>query len=144
MYNGITRPNADKGSCINNMFVKTNIPDIKAFKLLSCITDHYPLILTCNVEKPQSTNKHYYHYPRSKWISPGIIKSCLKKEKMYKMWRQDPGNMTLKQRYQSYAKVLEKIILKAKRNYHIAEAEKASTNKKNYGIISKKKLAKSL
>ena len=62
MYNGITRPNADKGSCIDNMFVKTNIPDIKAFKSLSCITDHYLLILTCNVEKPQSTNNIYYHY----------------------------------------------------------------------------------
>ena len=152
------------------MFVKTNILDIKSFKLLSCITDHYPLILTCNVEKPQSTNKHYYHYidykkmhdvfkqihdwdfiysqqnpdtaieilineikriiqlsttrkkahkkhiPRSKWIPPGIIKSCLEKEKMYKMWRQDSGNMTLKKTYQSYAKVLEKIILKAKHN----------------------------
>ena len=59
---------------------------------------------------------------------------------MYKMWRQDPGNMTLKQTYQSYAKVLEKIILKAKRNYDIAEV--LITN--NYRIISKKKLAKIL
>ena len=58
------------------------------------------------------------------------------------MWRQDPGNMTLKQRYQSYAKVLEKIILKAKRNYDIAEAEKASTNNKKLWNYIKEKIGK--
>ena len=59
---------------------------------------------------------------------------------MYKMWRQDPGNMTLKQRYQSYAEVLEKIILNAKRNYDIAEVEKASTNNKNLWNYIKEKI----
>ena len=85
---------------------------------------------------------HKKHNPRSKWISPGIIKSCLEKEKMYKTWRQDPGNMTLKQTYQSYAKVLEKIILKAKRNYDIAEAEKAGTNNKKLWNYIKEKIGR--
>ena len=85
---------------------------------------------------------HKKHNLRSKWIFPGIIKSCLEKEKMYKMWRQDPGNMTLKQRYRSYAKVLEKIILKAKRNYDITEAEKASTNNKKLWNYIKEKIGK--
>ena len=58
------------------------------------------------------------------------------------MWRQDPGNMTLKQRYQSHAKVLEKIILKAKHNYDIAEVEKAGTNKKKLWNYIKEKIGK--
>ena len=47
--------------------------------------------------------------------------------------------MTLKQTYQSYMKVLEKIILlKAKRNYNIGEADKTSTNNKKLWNYIKK------
>ncbi|XP_074102043.1 uncharacterized protein LOC141529430 [Cotesia typhae] len=43
--NGITRPNAFGGSCIDNCYVKSNISQIKSFTYTNVFTDHYPIFI---------------------------------------------------------------------------------------------------
>ena len=46
-FSGITRPNGtNKGSCIDNIFIKSNAIQRVSYKLTNPITDHYPLFVT--------------------------------------------------------------------------------------------------
>lgn len=65
---------------------------------------------TKNINK----RKHDKQKPRSSWITKGIITSCIKKEKLYKAWDLDRGNLQLLHEYKSYEKILNKVILDAK------------------------------
>ena len=50
-FQTITRPsvnNINKGSCIDNIFIKTSSIDAILFKLQNLCTDHYPLFLSIN------------------------------------------------------------------------------------------------
>ena len=44
------------------MFLKTDITKITAYKILSHITDHYPLMISLGATKPHKANKKYYTY----------------------------------------------------------------------------------
>ena len=54
LFNKITRPNDNDmpiGTCIDNMFLKTNINEFYSMKLLKVIPDHYPLFMSINIQK---------------------------------------------------------------------------------------------
>ena len=68
-----TRPSnnyTDEGSCIDNIFIKTDSINTKAFKLMVRITDHYPLFLVLKNKKlfPKNIdtkeNTYYYNYKK--------------------------------------------------------------------------------
>lgn len=67
-FTGITRPsdNNNLGTCIDNIFIKTNSLLTKTFKISVPITDHYPLFITLN-KLPKSidkTNRYLYDYKK--------------------------------------------------------------------------------
>lgn len=56
------------GSCIDNIFWKSEDINAKAYKLLSRFTDHYPLIVTLKVEtrldNPKTNNYTFVDYKK--------------------------------------------------------------------------------
>lgn len=69
LYTGVTRPNdtLTLGSCIDNVFLKTNDLKAKAYKLMSCFTDHYPLFVALSIEKHhenQNSNNSYIDFKK--------------------------------------------------------------------------------
>ena len=121
-FSGITRPNStNKGSCIDNIFIKFNAIQPVSYKLTNPITEHYPLFLTldkitltndlpqilksinyrklthfveklielineCTDKATINNNKIWYNtqrFPRKKWITSAIIKSCKTKKTLY-------------------------------------------------------------
>lgn len=54
-FKGITRPSIGlkSGSCIDNIFIKTDILDDNAIKILNSFTDHYPLLLILKNNKAE-------------------------------------------------------------------------------------------
>lgn len=70
LYTGITRPSGNAqtlGSCIDNVFLKSDDLKSKAYKLMSCFTDHYPLLVSLSVEKHhgnQDTSNTYIDYKK--------------------------------------------------------------------------------
>ena len=66
--NIITRPSTDgrKGSCIDNMFIKTKSIDTLTFKLRIPFTHHYPLFLKISkLPKHKRENINYqYNYTK--------------------------------------------------------------------------------
>ncbi|XP_046628200.1 uncharacterized protein LOC124309028 [Neodiprion virginianus] len=55
--------------------------------------------------------------PRSSWITKGLMISCKTKETLYNLWNLDRSNNTLKQEYNSYCKLLNKLISLTKNEY---------------------------
>ena len=52
-FTNTTRPfniTTDSGTCIDNIFIKTSSINAKTFKLMTLITDHYPLFI--DIKKP--------------------------------------------------------------------------------------------
>ena len=56
------------------------------------------------VKKLKMTNKKF---PRKPWITPGLIKLCNKKQKLYKCFVSDPSEQN-KSKYKSYRNKLNK------------------------------------
>lgn len=62
LFKGITRPSVDlkTGTCIDNIFIKQDSLDLKSFKLISGITDHYPLLVSfTNSEFSENNSQEY-------------------------------------------------------------------------------------
>ena len=79
------------------------------------------------------------HKPRTKWITPGLIKSCNTKEKLYKEWKLHKNNSSLKEKYIKYCKVLDKLIKTAKNKYEQkAVSSKHNDSKKLWQYINEK------
>lgn len=80
-FQTITRPsdeNCNHGSCIDNIFIKTNSIDTKSIKLATLFNDHYPLFLTINklkynlnkkISKPINYNKLLKLADKTNWNS---------------------------------------------------------------------------
>lgn len=62
---------------------------------------------------------------RKNWITEGIVKSCNTKETLYNLWKLDKNNTKLKDNYKTYCKILNGVILRAKKNY---DAEQVNRN----------------
>ena len=56
-------------------------------------------------------------YPRKNWITTAIIKSCVTKEKLYKLWRKDTNNPKKRENYRKFNLISKKIINKAKESF---------------------------
>lgn len=63
-FKGITRPSHDHkvGSCIDNIFVKTDAIKYNAIKWISSFTDHYPLILNLIINKNESKDSKDFNF----------------------------------------------------------------------------------
>lgn len=201
-YKKITRPSDQngKGSCIDNMFIKTDEIDYAAFRVNNFITDHYPLILAIkrvsnntnendnekgkcdkqinyrklrkiakevnwnnficqdpnlmtdlliseirdciNLSTKLSSKNKDKNAPRKKWITRAIINSCLRKESLYKIWKLNPHNTTLKNEYMNYKKILDKVILDAKCKYDSNSLTKCTRNPRRFWKNIKKLIGK--
>ena len=53
-------------------------------------------------------------YQRKNWITSAIIKSCVTKEKLYKLWKEGPNNTKKRESYGKFNLTLKKIINKDK------------------------------
>ena len=61
--NEITMPSKRKpqeGTCIDNIFVKSNNLEIKSFKYLSAMPDHYPLLVTIDLSNKLKNRSDQY------------------------------------------------------------------------------------
>lgn len=192
MFNNITRPSGDFGSCIDNMFVKTKI-ECESITLKQVFTDHYPIFLAMKIKNKQRTkdadttfsynklanicsridwtsllsiedlnvatdqlvikiqnilsasrvkSKKRKFKPRKAWITPGLIKSCCTKEKMYSDWKKNKNNLYLKTKYLNYCKKLDKLLKITKLKYETEEARRKSKNSKDLWQFINKKLGK--
>ena len=59
-FNGITRPNpqdSNLGTCIDNMFLKTELENRNSYKFISRITDHYSLMISIKTINGKKTLK---------------------------------------------------------------------------------------
>ena len=59
-FNKITRPNnadPNRGSCIDNIFGKTDLISIRSCKYMTPLADHYPMFLSINIAR-DSWNEH--------------------------------------------------------------------------------------
>ena len=77
---------------------------------------HFPLLTIKRSDKK---------FPRKQWITPGLIKSCNKKSKLYKQYINNPNEKNEK-KFKNYQKNLKKLLIKAEKQYY-------SQKIKNYG-----------
>ena len=100
-------------------------------------------MLTINIKtalrKATVVKKTKKNTSRSKWVTEGIMKSCLTKEILYQKWKNSFENENLKQQYKNYVKWLNKVITAAKYNFDKEEFEKASNNNKKMWDFVKRK-----
>ena len=77
--------------------------------------------------------------PRKKWITKLIIKSCVTKEKLYKLWKKDPYNNRRREEYKNFTNILKNVINKAKELYHKRRIESSMNSpKKIWNVINQK------
>lgn len=198
-FTSVTRPydiNTESGTCIDNIFIKTNNEiDTNTFKLSIPTPDHFPLFVNVKRSRPKieedncvtkvydykklekiasrtnwnvtetgnpnkainsiiekiqkclensevvmhKKNKKDRSVPRKNWITKAIIKSCNKKEALYKEVKAEPNNENLKNKYKNYVKILNKIIKDAKINYEKKIVEQNIDNQRNlWKVINNK------
>lgn len=68
-FRTITRPsdhNTNEGSCIDNIFIKTNSMDTKPFKYCNLFNDHYPLFLSIKKIRHKNEKQNYQFINYSK------------------------------------------------------------------------------
>lgn len=96
-------------------------------------------IKMCITETSIKRNKNNRMKPRNSWISRAIIVSCKNKEKLYNIWKNDPTNITKKEEYKKYVKILNRIINQAKEDFDKKQIQQSNGNsKKLWGIINDK------
>ena len=69
------------------------------------------------ISKAEYSKKDYKKnilYPRKNWITYVIIKSCVTKEKLHKLWRKGQNNTKKRENYRKFNLILKKIINKAR------------------------------
>lgn len=77
--------------------------------------------------------------PRKPWITPGIVKSIIKKEKLYKAWIKNKNDEHLKMAYKTYEKTLIKAIKYARWVYDTNQIASLGNNtKKIWSYINNK------
>ena len=54
---------------------------------------------------------------RKEWITRALLKSCKKKDKLYKQFKKDPMNHSLQREHKNYVKCMNKVIKDAKIKY---------------------------
>lgn len=59
LFNSITRPNENGGTCIDNIFAKSTI-DLQPFKHAQVFTDHYPLLCAFNIMEANNKTTNFF------------------------------------------------------------------------------------
>ena len=74
---GATRPNESggEGTCIDNIYIKTNSFTTESFKLLTPCTDHYLLFLKFNMKPISKRENHYFYYNYDKLQKIALTKN---------------------------------------------------------------------
>ena len=75
-------------------------------------------------------------YPRKNWITSAIIKSCVTKEKLYKLWKEDLNNTKKREKYREFNLILKKIINKSKVSF---DKEQFQAKMKNPKFVERTK-----
>ena len=90
---------------------------------------------------PKTTKRNSITNP---WITPGLINSINKKDRLYKCWKKSInnknkiGNVELYENYRKYRKILKILIKAAKQNYYFKKFDKhKGDKKKTWEIINK-------
>lgn len=193
-FSDVTRPNNLEGSCIDNIFVKSNLIKIKSYTYTNVFTDHYPIFISIDWQgekkssilkaaidykkltklgqkvdlthvldiqdpnhaintlideihnlvikatfKDKQKIKNKKNIPRKNWITSGIIISCNTKEALYNLWKLNKNNVNMKNEYNRYCKILNKVIKCAKNEYdkNVINAN-LNNSKKLWQYINKK------
>ncbi|OXU16733.1 hypothetical protein TSAR_004815 [Trichomalopsis sarcophagae] len=76
-------------------------------------------------------NNHNKLKLRKDWITKAITISCNKKEELYKISKSDPSNLTKKEAYNNYVKILNRIIYKEKEEFDKKQIEINMFNQRN-------------
>lgn len=62
---------------------------------------------------------------RKPWLTTAILKSINHKDNMYRKLKRKPHNISLENRYRTYKKKLESLIMISKQNYFHAKTKQA-------------------
>lgn len=74
---------------------------------------------------------------RKKWITPGIMNSISRRDRLYQLSKKQPNDNMLRQNFVSYRNILNRLIKKSKDAYHREQIEKNKSNsKKLWEIIN--------
>ena len=75
----------------------------------------------------KKVKRNFKSIPRKPWITPGLVKSCNNKEKLYKCFIKDPNEVN-KNRYKSYRNKLNILLQKAENTYYREKFDLFKTN----------------
>lgn len=67
--------------------------------------------------------------PRNSWITLGLINSVNVKDKLYRIWKNDLNNLTKKDQYLNYEKVLKSLLRSAKNKFERNQIQNADSKK---------------
>ena len=81
-------------------------------------------------------------YPRKNWITSAIIKSCVTKEKLYKLLKKDPNNTKKRDNSRKFNLILKKFINKAKESFDKEQIQTKMKNPKSLQNVINQKLGK--
>lgn len=92
------------------------------------------------IEKSRRKTKNHSNnlVKRNDWITPGIMKSCITKRRLYKKYKESGWDTNLGQIYKAYNKRLSKIINQAKNRHDAEKVKKCTDNKKLWTLINGK------
>ena len=77
--------------------------------------------------------------PSKDWLTKAIMISSKIKEKLYKIWKEDPNNNRKREEYKKFANILKDIVNKAKQSYDKKLIESSMNNIKSvWKVINQK------
>lgn len=177
-------------NCLDHVIARTPF-NAKTLVLDTVITDHNPVLFSCNLHMERSVSSHtsknldiaaivkdltnfdyssilYSKNPNiaseifvhiisdiiskhtrlvkisskkrllKPWISPGLLRCIRNRDKLYKKYKKNPGNLTHKLIYTRYRTFCNNLLKKVKREYHQTEFQKVRGNpKKAWSMINK-------
>ena len=87
---------------------------------------------TCKLAVPKTTKRNYINNP---WITPGISKSIIKNDELYRKWIDslkviEGGDETLKTNHKKHQKTLRWLIKRVKSEHYAAKFDKCQGDKK--------------
>ena len=92
--------------------------------------------------KNSTYNKRKKLEPKKSWITPTLVISINKKQKLYKEHKKKPKDKKLEKKYKDYAKILKRVLKEAKSRHKKEVVEKCSNNKKKIWDFVNKKIGR--
>jgi hypothetical protein len=95
-------------------------------------------IINKSYRYPKKKQKKKDNQPRKDWITSGIVNSCKTKEFLYLCWAKDKSNTSLREEYNKYCKVLNRIIKAAKQNFEKNTVSQCKDSRKLWNFVNGK------